>query len=305
MGRSGCGLDRQGGVRMGKPLKYLVVALGIVLTFWPAGAKSQNTRSRKKSDNTKLTNPATGAVNLMGTNGSGGPAPDHDLNGTWIGGGESNLMTYVPPLTPAGEAKFKLNIPDPFSIASNDPWKTCDTFGMPRIVNNEVRTIGFATMPDRVIILENYNKVWREVWMDGRQLPKDVGHRDSKYSSRWYGYSVGHWDGPDTLVVETVGMMPESWVNRLGYPHSLDAQVIERYTRVDHNHLKMTETLIDPAYYTKPYLIATDTYKWIAGEDKPEVAKIPFADEQVCIASQAIQYMNSVEIPSKGDKPIK
>src|SRR5262249_33506228 len=244
------------------------------------------------------------AENLMGATGSGGPAPVHDFNGTWIGPGEPQLMIQVPAMTPAGLAKLKMNIPDPFSLDSNDPWKTCDPFGMPRVVNNEVLNIGFGTMPGRVIILENYGRVWREVWTDGRQLPKNPGDGDNP-SSRWYGYSVGHWEGPNTLVVETNGLKPESWVDRRGYPHSPDAMVNETYTRTDHNHLNVTETLIDPAYYTKPFLIMKNTYRWIAGQDDPKVAAIPFADEQICNPSEAIEYMNAVEIPTTGDKPIR
>jgi len=257
------------------------------MAFWPASAKSQTSMGVPK-----------------GADGSGGPAPEHDFDGTWVGPGESQLTIKAPPMTPAGLAKLKLNIPDPFSIDSNDPWKTCDAFGMPRIVNNEVINIGFATMPDRVIILENYGRVWREVWMDGRQLPKNPGHGDNA-SSRWYGYSVGHWEGPTTLVVETNGMMPESWVDRRGYPHTIDAEVNETYTRADHNHLNLMETLTDPAYYTKPFLVAKDTYKWVVGQDDPKVASIPFADEQICNPSEAIEYMKAVEIPTKGDEPIK
>lgn len=276
---------------MRKSLTHLVVVFVLVVAFWPATAKAQNSG-------------ASGSQTLPEASGSGGPAPYQDLSGTWIGPGEAKLMTDIPPLTPAGQAKLKVNVPDPFSVESNDPWKTCDTFGMPRIVNNEPRNIGFATMPGRIVILENYGHIWREVWMNG-QLPKDPGGRDSDYSSRWYGYSVGHWDGPNTLVVETNGLMPQSWVNRLGYPHTAAAEVVERYTRTDHNTLEMTETLIDPAYYTKPYLVSTDTYKWVADQDDPKAAAIPFADEQICIPSEAIKYMNSVEIPAKGDKPIK
>lgn len=277
-------------VPMRKSLMHLVASVWVIMAFWPAGAQSQ-----------------TGAAqSLMGANEPGGPAPDHDFNGTWIGPGESQLMIHVPPLTPAGQAKLKGNIPDPFSLTSNDPWKTCDTFGMPREANNEVLNIGFSTMPGRIIILENYQRVWREVWMDGRQLPKDAGQRDSQYSSRWYGYSVGHWEDPHTLVVETKGMMPQSWVDRMGYPHSASAEVVERYARTDHNHLTMTETLNDPEYYTEPFVVAKDTYKWILGQDDPKATTIPpFADEQMCVASEAIEYMNTVLVPSKGDEPIK
>ena len=272
---------------MRKSPMHLVVALGIVMLFCPAGTNSQ-----------------TSDAQLKGADGSGGPAPEHDLNGTWLGPGEPQLTIHVPAMTPKGLAKLKLNIPDPASIGSNDPWKTCDSFGMPRIVNNEVINIGFATMPGRVIILENYERIWREVWMDGRQLPKDPGGRESDYSAKWYGYSVGHWEDASTLVVETNGMKDRSWVDRRGYPHSPSAEVTERYTRIDHNHLKMTETLNDPEYYTMPYVIAEATYKWVVGQDDPKIAAIPFADEELCISSEMIRYNNSLVVPSKGNKPL-
>jgi len=283
---------------MRNQLKYSMVGLVAVLAFSSLVAAGQNAPTANQ-------NPAAGAgQNMPGRKTAdepGGPPPVHNLDGTWITGGESMLRTHLPPLTPAGEAKLKLNSPDPFSGSSNDAWQTCDPFGMPRVVNNEVRTIGFATMPDRVIILENYGKNWREVWTDGRQLPKNVGHRGGP-SSRWFGYSVGHWEGDHKLVVDTIGMMAESWVDRRGYPHSIDAHAIEEYDRPDHNHLNMTESIDDPAYYTKTFVIATAAYKWIAGEDDPKVADIPFADEQVCVPSQAIEYMKLVGTPAEEDK---
>jgi hypothetical protein len=223
----------------------------------------------------------------------GGPAPVHDVNGTWQGPGEPNLNNRVPPMTAAGQAKLKLNIPDPFSASSNDGWKTCDPLGMPRIVNNESAEIGFAQMPNRIVILENFAKVWREVWMDGRALPKNIGHEGGP-STEWFGYSVGHWDGDNTLVVETAGMDDKTWVDRRGYPHSVDARVEERYTRPDHNHLNWTETLNDPAYYTQPFLVAKGAYKWIPWEDNASAAPVPFSNEYICMPSQMIEYMKLV-----------
>jgi len=170
--------------------KYSVLGLLAFLAFSSvlAAQEPQNQNQPRKADEE-----------------TGGPAPVHDLNGTWLGPGEPALNNRIPPMTTAGQAKLKLNVPDPFSATSNDPWKTCDPFGMPRIVNNEIREIGFATMPDRIVILENYAKVWREVWTDGRQLPKNVGHKGGP-STMYFGYSVGHWDGNNTLVFDTVGM---------------------------------------------------------------------------------------------------
>jgi hypothetical protein len=223
----------------------------------------------------------------------GGPAPIHDVTGTWLGPGEPALSNRVPQMTPAGLAKLKLNIPDPFSASSNDPWKTCDPFGMPRVSNNEIREIGFAQMPDRIIILENFGKVWREVWTDGRPLPKNVGHKGG-LGPLWYGYSVGHWQGDSTLIVDTVGMDEKTWVDRRGYPHTVDAHSQEAYTRPDHNHLNFVETIEDPAFYTSSFVLAKANYKWITGEDDPKAAAIPFSDEQayeqICIPSEVIEY---------------
>ena len=270
---------------MRNPFKYTVVGLLGLLALSAVVAVAQEPANQNRA-------PQPGEA-------TGGPAPVHDFSGTWLGPGEPNLNNRIPPMTPAGQAKLKLNIPDPFSATSNDPWKTCDPFGMPRIVNNEIREIGFATMPDRIVILENYAKVWREVWMDGRPLPKNVGHTGGP-STMYFGYSVGHWEGDNTLVVDTVGMDDKTWVDRRGYPHSIDAHVIERYTRTDHNHLNVTETLDDSAYYTAPFVVAKADYRWIAGQDDPKVA-IPFSNEYMCIPSEAIEYMKLVGTPADED----
>jgi hypothetical protein len=228
------------------------------------------------------------------------PAPPRDLSGMWAGMMEALLSNRIPPMTPAGRAKLDANIPDPFSASSNDPWKTCDPFGMPRSVNNQTGQLGFAQMPGRIILMSGFNRVWREVWMDGRQLPKNIGHQGGP-STMLYGYSVGHWDGDNTLVVETAGMDERTWMDRRGYPHSVDAKVTERYTRTDFDHLSMTETVDDPAYYTQPsFLFAKLDYRYVRGQDDKN-APIPFTNEQFCIPSQAYDYMNLIGAPADID----
>src|SRR5207302_9818704 len=112
----------------------------------------------------------------------------------------------------------------------------------------------------------------------------------------YYGYAVGRWEGNNTLVVDTIGMDDKTWVDRRGYPHSIDAHVIERYTRTDHNHMSVTETMEDPAYYTAPFVIAKADYKWIAGQDEAKVA-IPFSNVYLFIPSEAFEYMKVVCAP--------
>jgi len=222
---------------------------------------------------------------------SGGPAPKQDLSGVWTGpiGATAGPL---PPLTPLGQKLMAANKPESkFGTAhSTDPLNTCDPLGMPRSLLFETRGISFAQMPGKIVILQQYQRVWRDVWMDGRELPKNIDQKGGT-ASRWYGYSVGHWDGDNTLVVDTIGMDPRTWVDRRGYPHSVDAHVIERYTRKDHNHLTMTETIDDPAYYTKPFVMATNDFKWAIPQDHPEAVAVPYTDEHVCVPSDALDYI--------------
>jgi hypothetical protein len=223
--------------------------------------------------------------------GPGGPAPVHDLNGFWNGPLEPKFGD-MPSLTPLGQSKFKLNVPDPFSAHSNDPWRTCDPFGFPRSATNETRGLVFATMPQGIVIMTQYQKIWRMVWMDGRELPKNVGPRGGP-SSRWYGYSVGHWDGDNTLVVETTGVDDKTWIDRRGYPHSVDMHVEGRYTRVDHNDLELTVKIDDPKMYTKPFVAVTNKFKFTPTQQE---------DEQLCVPSEAIDYLNTIAIPAGQDE---
>jgi hypothetical protein len=115
---------------------------------------------------------------------------------------------------------------------SNDPIKGCDPLGFPRNMLFMTRGIVFTTMPGKMIEMSEYNRIWREIWTDGRELPKDVGGRSADAPDpRWYGYSVGHWEGDYTFVVNTVGSDPRTWLDNAGHPHSVDLRVEERYTR--------------------------------------------------------------------------
>jgi hypothetical protein len=201
-------------------------------------------------------------------------------------------MNAMPPLTPLGQKEFKANTPDPFSATSNDPWSTCDPFGFPRSSTNETRGVAFAQMPNRVVILNQYQRVFRTVWMDGRELPKNLGAKGGP-DATWYGYSIGHWDGDYNLVVNTAGLDDRSWLDRRGYPHSVDLRVEERYTRVDHDTLDLTIIIDDPKIYAKPFVLATNRYKWIPNQED---------EEQLCVPSEAIEYRKLIVVPAGQDQ---
>jgi len=268
---------------MGNPFRGLIIG-AVALLALAATASAQNPQGVAQ-------HPPNRAEKLTADD-PGGPAPVRDLSGSYVGPTESKLGMDVAPMTDLGKKMFALNKPDPFSAGSNDPWATCDPFGMPRSADNETRGIAFAQMPGRIVIMTQYQKVWREVWMDGRALPTNVGTADGP-DPRWYGYSVGHWENDNTLVVETTGMTASSWVDRRGYPHSVMAHVEERYVRPNHNNVDLTVTLDDPKMYTKPWVVATNHFKWI-----PDQAD----EEQLCVPSEALLYLKAVAGPADEDQ---
>jgi len=222
-----------------------------------------------------------------------GPAPKRELTGAWIGP-QNKSSDAVPPMTPAGEARFKLSQPkttaQPWS--GNDPFRVCDPLGFPRnlaaVAVSSRGEMWFEPVPNRMVILYGQQRVWRDVWMDGRQLPAKVDAKGAP-DSRFYGYSVGHWEDDYNFVVDTNGLDDRTWLDEAGHPHSTEARVQERYTRVDQYNIHLTATIDDPKIYTKAWRVIDANYYWIKDQD---------FDETFCLPSDAIEYMNKVIHPS-------
>jgi hypothetical protein len=89
--------------------------------------------------------------------------------------------------------------------------------------------------------------LYREIFLDGRELPKDP-------NPDWMGYSVGHWEG-DTLVVVTAGFNDRTWLDELGHPHTEALRVTERIRRRDFGHLEVVRTMIDPGALQEPWTV--------------------------------------------------
>jgi hypothetical protein len=102
--------------------------------------------------------------------------------------------------------------------------------------------------PNVVVLLhEEANSMFRQILMDGRQLPNAP-------NPSWLGYSVGHWQG-DTLVVETTGFNDKTKLDGFGHPHTEALRIMERLRRIDFGHLEMNVTFDDPKAYNRPWTI--------------------------------------------------
>jgi hypothetical protein len=101
--------------------------------------------------------------------------------------------------------------------------------------------------PGLTIMLMELDNTYRQIYTDGRPLPKDP-------SPSWYGYSVGRWEG-DTFVVETNGLNDKGWLDIVGHPRSEAMRMTERYRRRDFGHMDVEITFDDPKLYTKPFSV--------------------------------------------------
>lgn len=230
--------------------------------------------------------------------GSGGPAPVHDLSGSWAGprsgaGVPDSKGGETPSMTPLGQKLFSANksLQKFNPSGTNDAVvRTCDPIGFPRADTYSIMTLSFAAMPHRIVVLYPFQQNWREIWTDGRELPKDVGRTEKGAPDpRYFGYSVGHWDGDHTFVVDTTGVDDRTWLNDAGYPHTIDAHMQERFTRTDYNDLEVTVTVDDPKLYTKALSLGTEYFRWVPNQ---------LLDERLCIPSDVIEYLNAVGDPA-------
>ena len=125
------------------------------------------------------------------------PAPRHDISGIWDPGNdgiqplgprampEDGKPEHQIPYTPAGLEALKTHKPSNgvrsvLPGETNDPVVTCDPQGIPREDLYELRTTQIIQTPLKMIVLYQFDKVWRVIWTDGRDLPKDP-------EPRWFG----------------------------------------------------------------------------------------------------------------------
>lgn len=206
--------------------------------------------------------------------GDGGPAPRRDLTGTWAGpnsgaGVAEGRRPPAPPFTPLGkqlnDRMRPLGIYSP--AGTNDPHsRYCDPLGFPRNMNDQLRGMTITTLRDRTFVLLMFMNIWREIWTDGRALPTNFGRGPDAHDPTYNGYAVGRWEDDYTFVVETTGLVPETWVARSGYPHSVDARVEERFHRKGRNDLTLTMRMYDPKLYTAPFQLGEVHFRWIPNQ---------------------------------------
>ncbi len=187
-----------------------------------------------------------------------GPAPrlpdgTIDLTGVWAGGGPVNdIAQGLPkgetlPLLPASIKLMEYRA----QHETDDPHLWCMPMGVPRVTPYPFRFVQNFThkAPTHMFILHEATlHTFRQIFMDGRKHPKEL-------DPTWFGHSIGHWEGKDTLVIDTVGFNDKFWFDRKGTPHTEQLHTIERWTRPNMGTLINAVTIDDPGAFSKPFTV--------------------------------------------------
>ena len=131
-------------------------------------------------------------------------------------------------------------------LSKDDPHARCQPDNYPRVYWLPHYTKMFH-VPGLLLMLNEWNAQFRQIYTDGRSFPEDM---HPIYS----GYSIGKWEG-DTFVITTKGFRESEWVDTPGHPMTSAASMTERITRPNYGTLNIVITVDDPKAYTKPWTV--------------------------------------------------
>jgi len=156
-------------------------------------------------------------------------------------------------------------------LGKDDPVALCKPGGLVRLLTYP-QYRKFLQMPGLFMILSERETTFRQIFLDGRSLPKDP-------NPTWLGYSVGKWDR-DTLVVESVGFRDGTWLDRRGSQLTSAGKITEKYRRPNVGNLEIEITIDDPKAYTRPWTVKlheilvpdTDLLEYQCGDNEKDAA---------------------------------
>jgi len=120
----------------------------------------------------------------------------------------------------------------------------------------------FLQTPEKVVILEEASQQARHIYMN---VPHSANPKPS-----WYGESVGRYEG-DTLVVDTIGLNAETFVDSYRTPHTEKLHVIEHWWVIDGGlTLEVRVTVDDPDTFHQPW----ETYQRYRRAQEPLVEEV-------------------------------
>ena len=179
-----------------------------------------------------------------------------DLSGLWgLGGGPGfsrtrgasvASLTDVALAIPVTEEGARLRVARQARLGRDNPRSHCLPMGIMQL-HTQANPVKYLLTPKELVILYEGNQERREIFLDGRTVPKDP-------HPFWNGYSVGRWE-EDVLVVDTTGFRDDGWLDMSGSAIGSRATITERFRRVSLGRMEIDITIDDPQYYQRPFRV--------------------------------------------------
>jgi hypothetical protein len=130
---------------------------------------------------------------------------------------------------------------------------TCHPGGVPGQLLTPAEPFYFIQTPKEVWMIWQRDHMVRRVFLTDK-------HSEVVKPS-WFGESIGHYEGGDTLVIDTIGLSTKnSFLDWYRTPHSEKEHVIERFKLArDGNSLEALLTVDDPDTFNEPLAM---TQRW-------------------------------------------
>ena len=124
---------------------------------------------------------------------------------------------------------------------------SCMPAGVPAFMGYAVvESIHFLQTPKQVTMIFSGDEQVRRVYLD---VPHS-GH----LKSSWYGEAVGHYEGGDTLLVDTIGQNDKTYLDGFHTPHTEKLHVVERYKLIDDGKtIQVRLEVDDPDTFYEPW----------------------------------------------------
>jgi hypothetical protein len=173
------------------------------------------------------------------------------------------------------------------NLAVDDPHIRClpDNFlrayGLPHMLK-------FVHKPDILVVLDEMNAGYRQIFTDARRLPDTP-------APAWQGYSSAKWSG-DTLVIDTIGLRDDTWIDWNGSVLTESAKVREEMRRPDYGHLEIKVTVDDPKAYTKPWTV---TLRQRIVVDAELIDEVCLENEQFAQHTEGLKQLPKEQAPAQ------
>jgi len=131
---------------------------------------------------------------------------------------------------------------------------SCRPGGVPGfLVMGRVNPLFFVQGKTEVLLINEGGPEVRHVFLN-------VAHSEHPRISP-YGESVGHYENGDTLVIDTIGLSDDTYIDNYRTPHTTQLHVVERFQVTDGGDtLHVTIRVEDPGAFNTPWS-AQQTYR--------------------------------------------